>query len=76
VSRIRCLGVFWTINPLRKVLCHEKPHPRCPGGAVAAVAVSTLHGHMLQGREDSQGGRGGGSQRRGAVEAVGWVDYA
>lgn len=47
-SRIRAYGLVWTINPLRKVLCHEKPFG--DGGAVAAVAVSTLRGHLLQGK--------------------------
>lgn len=47
VSRIRCYGLFWTMNPLRKVLCHEKPWGK--HGSVAAVAVSTLQGHLLEG---------------------------
>ena len=48
VSRIRCYGLFWTLNPLRKVLCHEKPWGK--HGSVAAVAVSTLQGHLLEGQ--------------------------
>lgn len=50
VSRIRAYGLFWTLNPLRKVLCHEKAWGK-QGGAVAAVAVSTLQGHLLEGEE-------------------------
>ena len=49
VSRIKCFGLFWTLNPLRKVLCHEKPWGK--HGSVAAVAVSTLQGHLLEGEE-------------------------
>lgn len=47
MSRIRCYGLFWTLNPLRKVLCHEKRWGK--RGSVAAVAVSTLQGHLLEG---------------------------
>lgn len=50
VSQIRTYGLLWTMNPLRKVLCHEKPWGK-RGGAVAAVAVSTLRGHLLEGEE-------------------------
>ncbi len=50
VSRIRCYGLFWTLNPLRKVLCHEKPWGK--HGSVAAVAVSTLQGHLLEGASE------------------------
>jgi len=50
VSRIKSFGLFWTLNPLRKVLCHEKAWGK-QGGSVAAVAVSTLQGHLLEGEE-------------------------
>lgn len=49
-SRIKAYGLVWTLNPLRKVLCHEKPWGQ-HGGGVAAVAVSTLQGHLLKGEE-------------------------
>jgi len=54
-SHIRCYKLLWTLNPLRKVLCHEKVLPN--GGVVSAVAVSTLKGHILQG-ESKRGGGG------------------